>query len=277
METKATSRYRFDRKDHVHLLDGKPLTGTSSVSSILSKPLSYWASGLAVMELGISDPKVLTKIKHGTATEEEKRLLDEVATTMHLKIQNMTIPEYIKLLDKAYRAHATTLTKKADEGTDLHAELERYVKDRIEGITEPIKKYHKRIQPFIDWAEANVDHFIWSEANCYSEKYWLGGITDCGLVDKQGRTAILDFKSSKAAYLSQFWQCAGYDIQISENGGFTEDGVNLFTLEKPIDYYIIFPFGMENPAPSMNFDTVGCKEAFLAEVTLYRKMPQDAS
>ena len=35
--------------------------------------------------------------------------------------------KYLALLDSAYRAHADVLTKSADKGTDMHAELEYYV------------------------------------------------------------------------------------------------------------------------------------------------------
>jgi hypothetical protein len=43
-----------------------------------------------------------------------------------------------------------------------------------------------------------------------------------------GTIAVIDFKSSKDAYPEQFWQCAGYDILVSENGGYTAEGEKLF-------------------------------------------------
>lgn len=266
--------YKFDKVRHYHSFDGQPLIGTSGVMSVIAKPLTWWASGLAVKELGCPDPKVLTLIKNKKATEKQIEEFETEAATMLATISQMTVEEYMSLIDRAYRAHTTTLKEKASEGTDLHAELERYVKDQIEGITIPIKKYHPRIQPFIDWYQLNVKEPLWSEIHCYSTKHCLGGISDFGFIDKQGRIAIMDFKSSKEAYQTQFWQCAGYDIQISENGGFTSSGDQMFTLPAPISYYAVFPFGSENPAPVLEFDIQGCRTAFLACLFLYRKLPQ---
>lgn len=268
-------RYKFDKGRHYHSLDGKPLIGTSGVSSVIAKPLTWWASGLAVKEFGCPEPKVLTKIKNKAANKKEIEEFRIAAMEAQSKIRTMSEYEYMQLIDKAYRAHTTTLVEKASEGTDLHAELERYVKDQMEGITEPIKKYHARIQPFIDWFQANVDKVLWSEINCYSETHWLGGISDFGFLDKQGRAAIMDFKSSKVAYMTQFWQCAAYDMQITENGGYNQSGKKIFTLDRPISYYAIFPFGADSPAPSLEFDVGGCKEAFLHMLWLYKKLPQN--
>lgn len=265
--------YKFDKVRHYHSYEGRPLVGTSGVVNVVAKPLNWWVSGLAVQVLGIPDPKVLTKIKNGKANPTEVTELMKALSIKKSLIAGMTDQEYFKLLDSAYRAHQTTLSDKAEEGTDLHAELERFVKDQIEGITEPIKKYHPRITPFIIWYNQNVKEPLWSETHCYSTTHWLGGISDFGFIDKQGLIGIMDFKSSKTAYPTQFWQCAGYDIQITENGGHSSSGDKIFTLPAPINYYAIFPFGAENPAPIFEFDTEGCKAAFLACLLLHNKLP----
>lgn len=267
--------YKFDSKRHYHSLDGQPLVGTSGVLSVIAKPLTWWASGLAVQVLGVPDPKVLTKIKNKTILPDELETLNTELPKKLEEIKKMNAQEYLALLDSAYRAHTTTLKEKATEGTDLHAELERYVKDQIEGVTIPTKKYHPRIQPFIDWYQENVKEPLWSEIHCYSQVHWLGGISDFGFVDKQGRVAIMDFKSSKQAYHTQFWQCGGYDLQITENGGYTPAGDKIFTLPAPISYYAVFPFGSDNPVPELEFDVSGCKEAFRACLFLYKKLPQN--
>jgi hypothetical protein len=127
----------------------------------------------------------------------------------------------------------------------------------------------------IDWYQANVEKPLWSEVNCFSETHWLGGISDFGFMDKQGRVAIMDFKSSKVAYMTQYWQCAAYDMQITENGGYNQAGEKIFDLPAPISYYAIFPFGADNPSPSLEFDVGGCKEAFLHMLYLYKKLPQN--
>lgn len=281
--------YRFNQEHHLHELnvDGvwKPLTGTSSVLSVIAKPLTYWASGLAVKEFGCPDPKVLTKIKNKKASQEEIEALHQAANARLSEIEQMTIQDYIKLLDKAYRAHATTLKETADEGVDLHAELERFVRFRMaldskESTIFTGPPWHPRIEPFIKWTDANVDRFLWAETHCFSRKWHLGGISDCGFIDKDGRMGILDFKSSKEAYFAHWAQIGGYDLQISENGGFDAEGNLTIDLIHEIrdgfDYYCVLPFGMEEPKVQVNKDVEGCKANFLHALALYRAIPRDS-
>lgn len=272
--------YRFldEGKQHLHTLHGRPLIGTSSVSSVLAKPLTWWASGLAVGILGWvhKGDKVKGWVK--------KELRLEKAEEMREKIEYMSSSDYLDLLDEAYSAHSKKLTSSAKTGTDLHLELERFVKDHMAGLRFPTEylnlpenitgtnRYDNRIQPFIKWTMLNVKRFLWSELHCYSEKMWVGGISDTGYEKNDGTYGIMDFKSSKEAYLGQFWQCAGYHLQIEENGGFDAKGNRVFELVKPITEYAIFPFGMENPTPQFNVDIAGCQEAFKAELLLYRKL-----
>lgn len=282
-----TNPYRFNQEHHLHELNVNgewvPLTGTSSVLSIIAKPLSYWAAGLAVKEFGCPDPKVLTKIKNKKASQEEIEALHQAANARLSEIEQMTIQDYIKLLDKAYRAHATTLKETADEGTDLHLQLSNFVRARMD--LGPEYTWHPRILPFVRWTDANVDRFLWSECNCFSRKWHIGGISDCGFIDKQGRMGILDFKSSRESYLSQFWQIAGYDIQISENGGYDADGNKTLSLPThhenddrqrlKFDYYCVLPFGMAEPKVQVNEDVEACKANFLHALALYRAIPHD--
>lgn len=252
--------YTFDEKQHVHSLGGRPLCGTSTVMSVVSKPLTWWASGLAMRKFGWLDPKKNTP-------EDVQKALEEGFK----KVKECSIQEYGQLLAEAYKAHATNLKETASAGTDLHAELEKYVKWQMtEKSTKEI--FDEKIMPFIKWAERNVKRFLWSETYCYSEKLWLGGISDCGVELNDGTCGIIDFKSSKEVYPAQFWQCAGYDLQISENGGFDKNGKQLFKLEQPIKFYAIVPFGAKNVEPVFNYDTEGCKQAFAAALILYKKL-----
>ena len=61
--------YKFDDKNHLHTLNGKALTGTSSIGNVLAKPLTWWASGLAVSKLGW-----IKKTDTRKATKEEVAL-----------------------------------------------------------------------------------------------------------------------------------------------------------------------------------------------------------
>ncbi|MGH7782252.1 MAG: hypothetical protein ACREO5_00180, partial [Candidatus Binatia bacterium] len=238
-------------------------------------PLTWWASGLACGRLGW-----VKKIDARKATPEElamnKTERFRAAQDMLTKITRMEPEEYVSLLDSAYRAHAEKLETAADQGTDMHAELEKYVticlKNHQGKPFHPQAEVLPQVEIFARWSVENVERFIVSEGHCFSEDLWTGGISDLLFEDKKGRLAIMDFKSSKEAYLSQFFQIAGYDIAISENGLFTDNGEPLFKMEpeRSIAYYAVFPFGMENPAPQFHFDTFGARMGFRAAVTLYK-------
>ena len=120
---KHMNNYKFinEKGEHLHTLNDKPLMGTSTVLSVLSKPLTYWAAGLAVAELGWTpingDDKKPVPL--------EKRLPFAEARLEYVK--GLSAQDYLKLLDKAYKAHATNLKSSAKSGTDLHLELSNYI------------------------------------------------------------------------------------------------------------------------------------------------------
>jgi hypothetical protein len=135
-----------------------------------------------------------------------------------------------------------------------------------------------QVKIFADWAIKNVKRFIASEAHCYSERLWVGGITDCIAELNDGKLAIIDFKSSKEAYLSQFIQIAGYDIEVSENGLFDDNGNSMaeipadsaHKLDGLFDCYIVFPFGAEKVEPQYQYDAAAMKKGFEAASVLYK-------
>jgi hypothetical protein len=269
--------YTFNNDEHVHLLDGKPLIGTSTVVSVISKPLTWWASGLACEQLGWvkkADPRKSTPQEVEQNAVARLKKAEEVLKTY----KDMTAFSYVSLLDKAYRAHADKLTKSADKGTDMHAELEKYVKLMIAdqgGTPFLMNEYdYGAVRIFAEWAFKNVSRFLASEGHCYSEKLWTGGITDCIAELKDGRMVIIDFKSSKEAYLSQFIQVAGYDIEASENGIFDAQGNELLKLERPIAGYVIFPFGAPKVEPQFQFDTAALRRGFESAVVLHKLINQ---
>lgn len=264
-------KYSFDKEKHIHTLDGQPLIGTSSMSSVLAKGgLTYWASGLAMAEFGWTNKG---NAKTGWIPKQ-KRL--EVATKVRQEISALTDEEYLARLDGGYMAHTKKLNSSAQAGTDMHAIMEEYVKlclDTNEG--EPVlllNNKDEKLAILIGWSLKNIKRFLWSEAHCYSKRLWLGGISDVGFEDKNGKYGILDFKSSKDVYLSQFWQCIGYAIQIEENGLFNSDGDLIMKLDKPIEYVAVLPFGMDKPDVQINIDMEGGKEAVECMVKLYKKL-----
>lgn len=271
--------YKFDEVRHVHLLDGSPLIGTSSLAGVLNKPLTWWASGLACTKFGW----INKKDEHSKFRTLDERL--QTAFKMWKKISVMSNEEYLDLLDDAYKAHSVKLSDSAEQGTDMHSVMEEYVKECIKknegkpipdykspyiSISEPNKV---KLQILVDWSVSKVKKFLWSEVNCYSKILGLGGVSDCGFEDLDGKLAILDFKSSKEVYLSQFWQCVAYAMQLEENGGFTPEGIKVLSLDRPIEYVAVLAFGMKKPEVQYNIDMTGGKDAVKAMLTLYQKLP----
>jgi hypothetical protein len=167
------------------------------------------------------------------------------------------------------------MRSRAKVGTDLHAELERFVKENME-CREDVGTYSPQIKPFIEWTYANVKRFLWSEGHCYSDvPNWIGGICDVGYERKDGTFGIGDFKSSKDAYFEHHVQIGGYDIEIGQNGVLDADGNLIYKLEKPVSEYIVVPFGAETVKPVPNYDVAGMREAFLHMLAIYKKKPQD--
>ena len=266
--------YLFSSADHLHTLNGKPLTGTSSVMDVVAKPLTWWASGEAVKTLGWT-PK--TEYVNGKPRTLPKEPRIEAASTRWDELLEFVAhnPDgegvaWLETLDIAYGAHANSLKKSAGKGKDLHSELEKYVKyciEKNEGAPANVKS--EDIQNFIDWACDNVEQFLWSEMHTFSEEHWLGGITDAGAKMSDGKIALIDFKSSKAAYASQFLQIAGYSLQIKEKGGYTSKGEK--TMEPlEVDEFIVIPFGAPKFTVEYVKETKRHQEGFLAALNLYR-------
>lgn len=246
--------YTDEGKKHLHTLDKKPLIGTSTVVGILAKTLTWWASGQAVGTLG------------WTATQSDPNMRLEVATVALEGIKELDGKGWLKRLDLAYKAHSVRLKDAASDGTDLHAELEAYVKSVMGG--EPYTIENEKVAAFAKWAETNVKKFLYSEAHCYSETFWVGGIFDCLAEMNDGKIALFDFKSSKEAYFGHYVQLGGYAVEIEENGVLDSQGNKLG--EAKIDTLFVVPFGADDMLPRPYYDVDNMKGMFINAVNLYK-------
>lgn len=256
--------YKFidDKKQHLHTLDGEPLLGNTTVCGIIAKVLTWWASGMAVSKFGWLDPKK-------NSPETVQKALEEGFE----RIKGIDLVGYKKLLGEAYKAHSERLADTAETGTDLHKELENFVKITMlcqeSGMVDKTE-YPKEIQSFIEWSKKNVKKFLWSELHGYSRDMWTGMIADVGWVDMQDRIIAGDFKSSPKSYFNHFIQVAGCDLMLSENGGFDKDGKQIFTLEKPIQGYAIVPFGKKEIEPEYLYDIDSYRDGYKFALGLYK-------
>lgn len=256
------NRYKYIDTDkaHLHTLDGKPLIGTSTATHIIAKPLTWWASGMAVEKFGWLSPNKFSP-------EDVQKALDEG----YARVMALGKDEYASLLNTAYRAHNEKKEKAADDGTARHAALEKYVKTMIadhNGTPLLLDNYDDpAVETLATWAQVNIRRFLWSEINGYSEVLWTGGIADVGWEDLQSRIIAGDFKSG-GPYFDQFVQVAGYDLMLSENGGLTADGDKVFDLPGAIKGYCVLPFGPEKFEPRFEYAVESYRTGFRSAVHL---------
>jgi len=268
-------KYRFNnlvdpetgKENHLHEIlvgkEWKPLKGTSTVVNVLAKNLTWWAAELSAVECLEKGEKIETireEYELAAKSSDKKKAIDE-------------LQKKYPIFKKARFAHFDSKNKKADEGTNLHEILEMYVKHCIKNREGSPDKWYSgldalKIQPFIDWSVLNVKKFIASEAHCYSERLWLGGITDCVAELIDGTYAIIDFKSAKEVYPSYFLQAELYAIQIEENGLFSADGKHNKKLDKSISSLIVVPFGASEIVPVIRYNIEDYKKGAEAVVVL---------
>lgn len=253
------NRYRFDSTAHIHYLDSKPLMGTSTIVGVLGKNLTWWSaelSAVACLEKGEHIPTIREEYLEACNQPDKKKAIDK-------------LQKKYPIFKQARFAHYNEKNDKAEKGVDLHAELEKWIKWNIDGRIEKIE-FNEKIIPFVNWSASNVKKFLWSEAYCYSENLWTGGIADWGAILHDGTIVAGDFKSAKSAYLGHFYQVAGYVIEIEENGLLDKDG-NVMGLCNPIDSVCVVPFGAKDVKPIFNtIPLAHLKEGFRACVELHK-------
>lgn len=264
-------RYQDEEGQHLHTLDEQPLLGTSTICRIISKPLTWWAAGCAVAVFGWTKKKD----EDGRWVPRARRIAAVQSKFEMLK--SITVDAFLDLLDDAYKAHDQVKRTAATQGTDRHSSLEDYVKACLaeDGVPKPVSDflpgtYASEVEEFIVWSLAEVKRFLWAETNCFSKELWVGGIADIGMELKNGTICAGDHKSSKEAYFDQFIQIAGYDIQLTENGGYDSNGNKVFDLPGPITAYVVFPFRSVPFKPQFEYDVEGYKEAFRSAAKLYK-------
>ena len=276
------NRYKFvnDQDQHLHTLDGKALIGTSTIAKGVGKGdgrLSWWAAGKACETMGWIKP-VKDQTDKWAVVNEQERLNGAVRAWESICKMSSHL-SYLELLDKAYRAHATNLKKTAKSGVDLHAFLETFIRFEIDelpfGQSLCSMDGWKQIEPFIEWSKKNVKQWLFSEIHVFSLELGVGGIIDCGYIDKDNCFCIGDFKSGGAWY-SGMTQIGGYDIQFFENGGvgFDANGEVAYRLDLNIDTigkkHVIFPFKNGFKQPVISTDVDANRESFRCATILYK-------
>ena len=227
--------FEFDEKSHVYKLNGKRMTGVTTVLGVINKPaLVGWAARMAV--------------DHIEAVWRGGVLFSKIGVA--------------EICAAARVAHTKKKEAGGTKGTDLHAMVEEYVKDCIAQYQgRAIVPLHQEIQKFAAWAHDNKIKFLASEKMFYSKSLFVAGTADL-LFEKDGKRYVGDIKTFKKIWdRTPMFQCAGYALLAEEMGEPRFDGYCILRLSEDGSF-----------EEKWSYDVEGDTKAFLACVELYRQL-----
>jgi CRISPR/Cas system-associated exonuclease Cas4 (RecB family) len=196
--------FKFNEKTHTYTLDGKRMTGVTTVLGVINKPaLVGWAANQAVEYIKTS------KVWQLVPDTPRKIMIGD--------------KELEKLLNEARKAHIRKRDKAGQSGTDVHGDIETHIKFAIEnsdGIIVTGGNYEKKqVEHFLNWAEKNKIKFLASEKRVYSKTHFTAGTYDfkCEI---DGKIYIGDIKTSSGIYdRTPFAQTSAYQMMEEEMTG----------------------------------------------------------
>lgn len=234
--------FHFDPKKHVYTLDGKRMTGVTTVLGVINKPaLVGWAANMAVDYIKEKGTRFDNPIEQG-----EQDPIDGAYWQV-----------YEGHLEQARKAHIRTRDNRASEGSDIHSLVEGWIKERIGGYVTDTD--YSAIERFTRWAEANKVQFLESEKVMYHPEWFVGGTADfvC-LID--GKKYVGDIKTQKKIWdRVPFFQMAAYRGMLEQMG------------ETDFHGSLIVHLPMEGELEThYSFDYESDLEGFLSALKLYR-------
>lgn len=172
--------YKFDEQKHIHTLDDKRLHGVTSV-------LKYWGDPNPLLNWGV-----------------------KTAVDYLYNCKDLTDEEW----ENARTAHLKKRDKAGDKGTQVHAELEEMMNNIIRKRYEN-DGYSPIASKVLEWLSSENITPLASEMNVWSKEHWYGGIAD-GVIEKDGKKYILDFKTSGTVQTKYFYQMGAYSLAVKE-------------------------------------------------------------
>ena len=234
-------------KKHVYLMDGKQMTGVTTILGVIAKPaLIQWAADMACQLIG---------------TAEKDRLGNYVVTN--------------ELLKSARTAHTKKKEAAGDKGTDLHSQVEGYIKniiERYDGVATGSASFDQPMSiglaQFAKWACDNNIKFLASEKQVYSKDWFVAGTFDFSF-EKDGKRFVGDLKT-----MGKIWdrvphfQAAAYRKMSVEMGGPDYVGTCIVNISKPTEKY------PSELTESWSYDWEGDTKAFESCLYIYRQLNQ---
>lgn len=234
--------FHFDAEAHAYTLNGKALKGVTTILSVINKPaLIQWAAGMAC-------DYIRENVAYAIPGQDGGFWAIKPST-----------------VDEAKVAHRKKKEAAGEAGTDVHAQIEIYIKRMIEhagGISSPEPEYTGQAGEFINWAISNNVRFLASEQRLYSETLWYAGTADF-VCEINGKMYVGDVKTSSAIYPEHFIQASAYAMALEEMHLFDShntpfDGVLIVNIPKKGGLNV-----------QENYDIKGNSEAFKAALTLH--------
>lgn len=211
------SSFTFEEKGHKYLLDGKPLTGVTTVLGVIAKPvLIGWAA------------KQTAEWIRQNAQQHDASPDQAIGSQVwyHVNEEN---------LQEAAKAHTKKKEEAGSKGTDVHALVEGYIKKCISinsGNAILDGQTTRELDRFQNWAVSNNVQFLCSEKRMYSREWWVAGTADFTFI-KDGKRYVGDLKTMKKLWdRIPFFQCAAYMKMLEENGEEKYDGSCIVNINK---------------------------------------------
>ena len=176
--------YMFDEVEHLHTLNGKALTGvTTLIDKTLAKPaLLPWAVKITV-----------EWIKNNCLLRNDNGY----------PFWEVTEPD----LDNAKKEHNKKKTDAGDWGTRVHNACEIWCSTGK--LPEPSDDIYMSVTNFVQFIQNNGFKVLDVEKSVWSKEWWIGGIFDL-ILEKDGKVYIADIKTSSGIYDSHFIQMGAY-------------------------------------------------------------------
>lgn len=229
----------FQEDGHIHLLNGKPVPGCTSISGLFQD--DGWKFAWPPKEMYLAAMDSLSNINAGRPSHDGR----------------FSIAEVDDVLSAAKGAWKRKRDKSADTGTAGHKWIQRH----IDGFEDPLPQDPEMlniVQGFLAWKKEAKPIWLACELQVGSEEHNYAGILD-GLVSINGTNTLIDFKTSKAIKPEYNIQLAGLCICLEEMG-FRVDVRAILHLPKEgkYEYRVINSYLKRD------------KEAFLAGLEFYR-------
>jgi hypothetical protein len=243
---KNMDNFEFDEKRHLYRLNGKPITGVTTILSVLNSPwLMSWSANMVV--------EYIKKFGKPSQKRDSNHIDSYIVTTDQLELA---------------RTYHQTITRSAgDIGKRVHKWIEEWVRAQIDEspyvfpLPEPDLKHIT--DNFVRWVKENNVKFIASEKKLYSKKHWYAGTMDIAM-EIGNKVWIGDIKTGGGISPRMFFQTAAYQQALQETEDFPKiEGNIIINVKKD---------GTMNVEKSYGFDTNF--KGFLACLQIYHSLKE---